>query len=150
MNPCCIALGDTWLKLPAVYTRRVFADLDLDLGTRRAHELAARISTPPYVSNIPDTYYHVIDSADSFLIICSDGLADLYSGMSLQEAADHWVTVIGRAIDAKSDDEMPNLSLYLLRDAIGGNEADIISRNLTLEMEEQWMDDTSIVVQRFR
>jgi hypothetical protein len=44
---------------------------------------------------------------------------------------------------------MPNLSLCLLRDAIGGDDVDAVSRYLTLEMDDKWIDDISIVVQRF-
>lgn len=71
--------------------------------------------------------------------------------MSTQQSADQWVTVIGKALDSatSSSDGMPNLSLCLLRDAIGGDDTEAISRNLTLEMEDQWMDDVSIIVQRF-
>lgn len=41
------------------------------------------------------------------------------------------------------------MGLYLLRDAIGGQDAHRLSRNMTVEMEERWMDDVTIVIQRF-
>jgi len=91
----------------------------------------------------------VVDPVDYFLVLCSDGLADLYDGMGAQQAADQWVNVIGTVLDSATDG-IPNLSLCLLRDAIGGEDAETVSRNLTLEMEEQWMDDVSIVVQRLQ
>jgi len=66
------------------------------------------------------------------------------------ELADQWVTVVGQILDSViSDDDMPNLSLCLLRDAIGGDDVDAVSRYLTLEMDDKWIDDISIVVQRF-
>lgn len=39
--------------------------------------------------------------------------------------------------------------MALLREAIGGNDVHAVSRNLTVEMEERWMDDTTIIIQRF-
>jgi pyruvate dehydrogenase phosphatase len=141
-----LAVGDTWLKLPAIYTRRVFAVLSSDFAT----QYAERILTPPYVSNISDTYHRDIDPVDSFVVLCSDGLPDLNSGMNIQQLADQWVTVVGQILDSvTSDDDMPNLSLCLLRDAIGGDDVDAVSRYLTLEMDDKWIDDISIVVQRF-
>jgi pyruvate dehydrogenase phosphatase len=124
--------------------------LNGDFEAQGSPEFAERILTPPYVLNIPDTYHHIIDTGDSFLILCSDGLPDLYGGMSTQQSADHWVTVIGKTLDSATSGGMPNLSLCLLRDAIGGDDADAVSRNLTLEMDDQWIDDVSIIVQRLQ
>lgn len=143
-----LALGDTWLKLPAIYTRRVFPLLNGDFQPHDYSEYADRILTPPYVLNIPDTYHHVVNTVDRFLILCSDGLPDLYGSMGAQQSADHWVAVIGSVLDEVTADGIPNLSLCLLRDAIGGDDAETVSRNLTLEIEEQWMDDVSIIVQQ--
>lgn len=85
----------------------------------------------------------------------SDGLPDLYDSrdvqMSDQEMADRWVRVIGRRMRSTKDvDLQSNLALRLLRDAVGGNNIELVSRNLTLEMEDKWMDDVTILVQRFR
>ena len=41
-----------------------------------------------------------------------------------------------------------NLAVHLLRDAIGGNDIHRASANLTVEMDERWMDDTTILVHR--
>jgi len=133
-----------------LYTRRVFPLLSGDFEAQGSPEFAERILTPPYVLNTPDTYHHAIDTDDCFLLLCSDGLPDLYGGMSAQESADQWVTVIGNALDSTTSDGIPNLSLSLLRDAIGGDDAEAVSRNLTLEMDDQWMDDVSIIVQRLQ
>jgi pyruvate dehydrogenase phosphatase len=43
-----------------------------------------------------------------------------------------------------------NLAVRLLRDAVGGDNTELVSRNLTLEMEDKWMDDITILVQRLR
>lgn len=85
----------------------------------------------------------------------SDGLPDLYDSrdvqMSDQEMADRWVRVIGRRMRSTKDvDLQSNLALRLLRDAVGGNNIELVSQNLTLEMEDKWMDDVTILVQRFR
>lgn len=120
------------------------------MTARRANEYAARILTPPYVSNIPEVYHRVLPSTPSFLILCSDGLTDLYEEMGQQEMVNHWVQVVSQALELFSclSDQRTNLALRLLRDAIGGEDATIVSRNITVEMEERWMDDTTIVVQR--
>jgi len=44
-----------------------------------------------------------------------------------------------------SGDGVFNLSLCLLWDAIGGEYADAVSRYLTLEMEEKWVDDSVVL-----
>lgn len=41
-----------------------------------------------------------------------------------------------------------NLAVHLLLDAIGGNDIHRASANLTVEMDERWMDDTTILVHR--
>lgn len=65
--------------------------------------------------------------------------------------ADRWVRIVGRRTrSAKDVDLQSNLALRLLRDAIGGNNVELVSRNLTLEMEDKWIDDVTILVQRFR
>jgi len=152
------ALGDTWLKVPSVYTRRVFAPHLQDwLPPRQVAEYASRILTPPYVSGLPEVFHHSFDVSkqEIVLILSSDGLQDLYDSydaqMSDQEMADRWVRVIGRRMrSAKDVDLQSNLALRLLRDAVGGNNVELVSRNLTLEMEDKWMDDVTILVQRFQ
>lgn len=146
-----LALGDTWLKLPAAYTRRIFANFSsCSTFKGRADVYAKRILTPPYIANIPDTYHHVVNSVDDFIILCSDGLPDLYEEKNPKELADLWVAVVGLALKSRTHQQKQSLSLCLLRDAIGGQDAEAVSRHLTLESEEQWMDDTSIIVQRYK
>ena len=80
------------------------------------------------------------------LLLCSDGLPDLYNTRfdTRAEMVAHWVQTIGMALDARSD----NAALVLLRDALGGDDARSVSSYLTVEMDERWMDDTTILVQR--
>jgi pyruvate dehydrogenase phosphatase len=39
--------------------------------------------------------------------------------------------------------------VHLLRDAIGADDISRSSANLTVEMDERWIDDTTIIVHRF-
>lgn len=87
--------------------------------------------------------------------MCSDGLTDLYfvpgeSDSKLESSAERWMEVVSAASATTSTDggDEPNLALALLRDAIGGNDLDKVSRYLTVEMDHRWMDDTTILVQR--
>ncbi|KAG2145939.1 phosphatase 2C-like domain-containing protein [Suillus bovinus] len=152
------ALGDTWLKVPSVYTRRAFAPHLQDwLSPRQVAQYASRILTPPYISELPEVYHHSLDISqhELLLILSSDGLQDLYDNndiqLSDQEMADHWVGLVGHHMHSTTDMEMQsNLALRLLRDAVGGDNTELVSRNLTLEMEDKWMDDVTILVQRFQ
>ncbi|KAG2150811.1 phosphatase 2C-like domain-containing protein [Suillus clintonianus] len=152
------ALGDTWLKVPSVYTRRAFGPHLHDwLPPRQVAAYASRILTPPYISDFPEVYHNSLDVSQQevFLILSSDGLQDMYDNhdvqLSDQEMADRWVGLVGRHMHSNTDmDLKSNLALRLLRDAVGGNNTELVSRNLTLEMEDKWMDDITILVQRFR
>ena len=153
-----LAIGDAWLKLPAIYAELVFKHYDADWLPADMMELhVPRIRTPPYLSNTPDVYYHSFCTfgttgtpSQRALILCSDGLTDLYDGYTTQEMADEWMELIGRELDSPSGPNTArgNLALSLLREAIGGSDTQLVSRNLTVEMEERWMDDTTILVQR--
>ncbi|KAJ7262310.1 phosphatase 2C-like domain-containing protein [Mycena haematopus] len=144
------AIGDIWLKIPSLYTSRVFVNFDQDWisqGTLR--QCASRISTPPYVSNVPDIYHRDLPSRPWFLILCSDGLpsAETYNGMDASTTARVWTELVGHTLD--SQPPAVNTALSLLRAAIGGRDEHKVSRSLTVEMEERWMDDVSISIQRF-
>ncbi|KAI0356170.1 protein serine/threonine phosphatase 2C [Trametes cingulata] len=155
------ALGDAWLKLPAIYAEMVFKHLEADwLSAEVMEPHVPRIRTPPYLSNTPDVYHIPLRNEVSqmrgntasprILILCSDGLSDLYDGYSFQDMAEEWVQVVGQKFDAMAGPhgDRTNLALSLLREAIGGSDTQLVSRNLTVEMDERWMDDTTIIVQR--
>ena len=55
------------------------------------------------------------------------------------------VSVVGRTIENRAPG---NLALSLLRDGLGGGDVRLVSQKLTVEMEEKWMDDVTIIVQR--
>lgn len=147
------AVGDTWLKVPSTYTHRAFAKHNPKwISPPLLADYAGRILSPPYVSNVPDLYHLTLDNdRETFLILCSDGLLDLYGSSggqsSTQVLANKWAKIISRSL-VHSGKATGNLAFYLLRDAIGGSDVSLVSQNLTLEMDEKWMDDVTILVQR--
>ena len=67
-----------------------------------------------------------------------------------------WASVVGESLASElspassSNRRVPrNAALALLRDAVGGPDLTRASANLTVEMDERWMDDTSVIVLRF-
>ena len=146
-----LALGDTWLKLPPVFSQRVLLNFRREWNVQRPETYVARVKSPPYVSNVPDVHHIPLprgspgQQRDNFLISCSDGLADLYDGLTRQDMIHRWVSVVGRAVGNRT---RGNLALSLLRDGLGGDDIRLVSQKLTVEMEEKWMDDVTIIVQR--
>ncbi len=80
-----------------------------------------------------------------FLILASDGLQFLYDDVIVP---DLWTDVVGRTIGGVDvvAGGTKNPALSLLRDALGGTDVKQVSSMLTVELEERWMDDTTIVV----
>ncbi|TDL24204.1 protein serine/threonine phosphatase 2C [Rickenella mellea] len=151
------AVGDTWMKLPGMFSRRIFKKMRSRHPLDLADDFIDRIRTPPYISNIPDVYHrrlrrsHGEEYLDKALILCSDGLTDLYDGRIAEDVINRWARVIGDGMTDHSRKRRgsSNLAMRLLRDAIGGDDLIKVSRNLTVEMDERWMDDTTILVQKF-
>ena len=143
------ALGDGWLKVPAMYTENVLLHLNAPwFNSEAVARYTRRVKTPPYVSNRAEVHFRQLRrNTDAFLITCSDGLIDLYgTDRSPQTVVNHWARVVGRSLETS---RRANPAMSLLRDAIGGDDTHVVSRNLTVEMDERWMDDTTIIVQRF-
>ena len=117
----CPALGDTPFKLPPVYTERVlaFATPSFD-ENYRVKELLARNPTPPYLSNQAEVKHIDLvllsSTGTPVLVLCSDGLRDLYSRCSKEED-----NIGCPALDHHSDSD--NLDLDLLCDAFGRDDA---------------------------
>jgi pyruvate dehydrogenase phosphatase len=135
-------------KLPAIYTERVLA-----LATPPFHkncnvgDLVARNFTPPYVSNRAEVEQVDLTSLDPstmpVLILCSDGLVDLYSRRSkvrdIAQAVQSWTTTLtGGGGD--------NLALDLLWDALGGDEGIDASSKVIRGMSNRRVDDTTVIV----
>ncbi|KAJ3829322.1 protein serine threonine phosphatase 2C [Lentinula raphanica] len=159
------AIGDHQFKLPSIYTKRVFALAIPGMNRPEYHtELILNCNlTPPYVSGVPDVrYFKLDDNAKACLIMCSDGLLDLYGGQDWQEQhvdiADlckTWVDLIGASLDTDH-----NLALSLLNRGLRGptktfagdswtddDALDRASSLLTLEYKDKWMDDTTVLVE---
>ncbi|KAF8501337.1 protein serine threonine phosphatase 2C [Hysterangium stoloniferum] len=135
------AVGDFEFKLSKDYTTKIFLNARPGFTVRsRVEEFIQRSLTPPYLTCNADVFHHRIENqlAEGCLIMCSDGLTDLYTHVS--NRAESWVNVVGKAID-----EGGNPALELLRDALGGD-ADSVSKHMTLECTEAWIDDTTIAV----
>ncbi|KAF8622365.1 hypothetical protein AX15_007095 [Amanita polypyramis BW_CC] len=145
------AVGDFIFKLPRTYADRVFKNVEPGFNlSARPEEFLRRNLTPPYVSN--DAHIVHVDLAslratEAHVIMCSDGLLDLYedNGFDLDKMAPKWSDII---VSGKQHDAKQNLALLLLREGIGGQDLEKISRTMTVEICFRWMDDTTILVQR--
>ena len=190
------------MKLPALYSRRVLMRTKefWDRGIEEEH--IDRLKTPPYVSNTPQVLHHRLRRSprrsshprqgssrshassstshfqqgrgeeDVALLLCSDGLVDLYEDQDLEEEdyLRRWAAMIGQGLSASPSTPVAssspsvapvgsaatgrngghrNVAMQLLRDAIGGSDLSRVSANLTVEMDERWMDDTTILIHRF-
>ncbi|KAF7782481.1 hypothetical protein Agabi119p4_1857 [Agaricus bisporus var. burnettii] len=149
------ALGDHCFKLSPIFSDQIFSRTypGFSFSATSLEEIIARNLTPPYVSNRPDVQ-HVNLNNDQYqetrLIMCSDGLVDLYLDQSESLTQEQLPEIWLRALDKRdtSSNTGDNLALALLRHALGGEDAETVSRNMTLEYEEaKWMDDTTILVQ---
>ncbi|PPQ89566.1 hypothetical protein CVT25_012238 [Psilocybe cyanescens] len=144
------ALGDFSFKLPAAYTERIFLNSNPGfLVPEKVRSYIGRNKTPPYMSGVPEVQHvclEALNATESFLILCSDGMMDLYEDdrLKLDELlSKRWVSHVGEEYK-----ENKNLALSLLRDGLGGDSEDKVSRMITVEMAFKWMDDTTILVVR--
>lgn len=115
-----------------------------------------RNRTPPYITAQPEVTHRRLDQASTggprFLVLSSDGFADLCTGEGQQRILASWAeTMVGNpfmtAGDAGEKEKPENMALRLLRRALGGDDRYSVSRVLTLDMDVAWIDDTAIVVQ---
>jgi pyruvate dehydrogenase phosphatase len=167
------AIGDHPFKQPPEFTRRILYNLEptyADIAPWEAFLL--RNLTPPYISNEAEVIHRRLGSAPvngttngvccsgaasqldgdwkgrHFLVLCTDGLADLYDGIgvSQRDAAQAYVDSVVAALGRSRGSE--NLAKQVLWDALGGeDDSEAVSRMMTVESDEVWMDDTTVVVQ---
>jgi pyruvate dehydrogenase phosphatase len=141
------AIGDFMYKLPAVYTERIFLNANHGILADRVRSSIGRNITPPYMSGVPEVQHvDLVQGSSSFLLMCSDGLMDLYEDERVELdtiLSKKWVEKVGRGYSKKG-----NLALGVLREALGGGDEERVSRMMTVEMSFKWMDDTTILVQR--
>jgi len=157
------AIGDHIFKLPVSYTTRVFMNCipGFSVSSKLEHFLP-RNKSPPYLSALADIKHVALlpstaNISESFLILCSDGLIDLYehTNATFENILTQWVHMLGERMDkrsAKVDDEVnkENAALVLLRHALMGggvDNPDRLAQMLTVEIPCRWMDDTTALVQ---
>ncbi|KAG7090601.1 hypothetical protein E1B28_009704 [Marasmius oreades] len=166
------AIGDHLFKLPSVYTSRIFRNAFQGLrpgSEEMIKKITERNLTPPYLSNSPDiVHLNLKDEGASHacLILCSDGLMDLFSGghnrtnaqpLNISKMAESWIRMVAEESLVPSSnsgqnnigDAKSNLALRLVYEGLGDSRRDEerMSWMLTLEMQEKWMDDTTVIVE---
>jgi pyruvate dehydrogenase phosphatase len=128
--------------------------LNAEPGFKMHHaveEFILRNLTPPYLSNRADVQHVDLQSRKAVLLMCSDGLMDLYDGdygrdipgFDLNELATKWFKTIRLGIEQGTE----NCALHLLREALGRGDDDKLAQMLTVEVPERWMDDSTLLVQ---
>ncbi|KAG2051788.1 protein serine/threonine phosphatase 2C [Suillus hirtellus] len=146
------AVGDHSFKLPRIYAEKIF--LNVEPGFRVPAAIASFIPrnlSPPYVSNLASVHYvdlHEQSSCDCFIVMCSDGLVDLYMDdpdhvESLTSLVQKWVGIAGDVVK----DDIQEAMLRLLRHALGAEDIDSVSRMLNVDMPVPYMDDTTVILQ---
>ncbi|TFK75295.1 protein serine/threonine phosphatase 2C [Pluteus cervinus] len=142
------AIGDTWLKLPAAYSEHVFPHFKQHwVAPSLFIDHSQLILTPPYVLGTPEVFHVQIPDSPCFILLCSDGLnLDPIDEVDIHDLLNRWTTTTGKALDRAAP---PNMALALVRDAIGGDDNQEVSRNLTVEMDEPWLDDITVIVQKY-
>lgn len=168
-----LALGDYPYKLPSIYTDRVFLHASQSRNQRELiNSVSNRNKTPPYISNIPDVKYVDLKSKRlgnspsglntnkqgndtalrMCLLMCTDGLLDLYEDeLETKEPLDIFqrcmdvACAVPTACETSTTSHCDNVALSVLRDALGGIDIERVSAMMTVEMQEKWMDDTTIL-----
>jgi pyruvate dehydrogenase phosphatase len=109
--------------------------------------------TPPYISAHAEVVHQKLSpdrDNKQFLVLCTDGLTDVSGGGDPLQAAEDWAIFLGREARttkvAESGRVVDNLAVELLYQVLGGEDAKRVSRALTLEMDQPWLDDITIAV----
>ncbi|KAG6854172.1 hypothetical protein C0991_009824 [Blastosporella zonata] len=141
-------------RRPPIFTRRILYNLFPGFHNISPwEEFLVRNRTPPYITAQPEVTHRRLDGpaqGPRFLILSSDGFADLCSGEGQQRIVGSWAqTTTDQPFEARAASNEPsdNMALRLLRRALGGDDRYRVSSVLTLDMDVAWIDDTTIVVQ---
>ncbi|KAG1896995.1 phosphatase 2C-like domain-containing protein [Suillus fuscotomentosus] len=146
------AVGDHSFKLPRIYAEKIFLNVEPGFRVPAAIEsFIPRNLSPPYVSNLASVRYvdlHEQSSCDCFILMCSDGLVDLYMDdpdhvESLTSLVQKWVGIVGDVVK----DDIQEAMLRLLRHALGAEDIDSVSCMLNVDMPVPYMDDTTVILQ---
>lgn len=111
---------------------------------RIVRQFIARNKTPPYVSSVPEVQHRELDkSVANKVIVATDGLRDLYEGRltSTEDLIKRWVHVVMEEDDGFGGHK----ALSLASDGLG-EDLDLRSMRLTIDLDRAWLDDTTIVV----
>ncbi|KAJ7184502.1 phosphatase 2C-like domain-containing protein [Mycena filopes] len=153
-------LGDVPFKQPPSFTRRILYNLHPGFADTAPWERClARNLSPPYISASPEITHRRIGPPPPssctaqpqplrYLVLASDGFTELCRVAGRERVLAAWAQ--GEAASAAhppAGQGNSNLASRLLRQALGGEDRAGVSCMLTLDMEEQWVDDTAIVVQ---
>ena len=96
------------------------------------------------MSSIPEVQHRKLDkSVTNKVIVATDGLRDLYGGRlsATEELIRRWVHVVMEEGDGFGGHK----ALSLASDGLG-EELDAKSMWLTIDLDQAWLDDTTIVV----
>jgi pyruvate dehydrogenase phosphatase len=147
-----LGIGDIPFKQFPEFTRKILYNIFPGYRDTSAwDEFLDRNISPPYITAEAEITHRKLcpDTQNGFLILCSDGLPDLWSTTfpDQQRMVDEWGRVVAEVVNKEGMSGRTNLALKLLRHSIGGEDVKSVSRVLTLEMKSPWIDDTTIVVQ---
>ena len=109
-----------------------------------ARQVVTRNKTPPYVSSVPEVQHRKLNkSVTTKVVVATDGLRDLYRGRlsATEELIKRWVHVVMEEGDGFGGHK----ALSLASDGLG-EELETKSMWLTIDMDQAWLDDTTIVV----
>ena len=147
-----LGIGDIPFKQPPEFTRKILYNIFPGYRDTSAwDEFLDRNISPPYITAEPEITHRKLcpNTRNGFLILCSDGLADLWSSTfpDEQRMVDEWGRVVAEVVNKEGFSGKTNLALKLLRHSIGGEDTKGVSKVLTLDMNTPWIDDTTIVIQ---
>ena len=128
-----------------MYTEKIFLNARPGFRVPRiVRQFIARNKTPPYVSSVPEVQHRELDkSVANKVIVATDGLRDLYEGRltSTEDLIKRWVHVVMEEDDGFGGHK----ALSLASDGLG-EDLDLRSMRLTIDLDRAWLDDTTIVV----
>ncbi|KAG1891675.1 uncharacterized protein F5891DRAFT_1211161 [Suillus fuscotomentosus] len=146
------AVGDHSFKLPRIYAEKIFLNVEPGFRVPAATEsFISRNLSPPCVSNLASVCHvdlHEQSSCNCFILMCSDGLVDVYMDdpdhvESFASLVRKWVEIVGDVVK----DDIEGAMLRLLRHALGAEDIDRVSCMLNVDMPVLYMDDTTVILQ---
>ncbi|KAL5530454.1 hypothetical protein ACEPAF_6712 [Sanghuangporus sanghuang] len=156
-------IGDQPFKQPAAFTSRILFNLDagtenVDSSRAAWAQLIDRVRTPPYLSADPDVAHSRLNRGSNafagvpnqFLVLCTDGLPDLLETIPPQGHPQYYVDAVippGTRNEQASFRLDDNIALRILKKALGGEDNNAVSQMISLQSDQPWLDDVTIIVQ---